>query len=43
VLRRELTVASAAVPAGPLELVRLAEVQTVWVSAHELRGGASAY
>jgi acyl-CoA reductase-like NAD-dependent aldehyde dehydrogenase len=43
VMRRIIQVPSAAVPAGPIELQRLAEVQTVWMSAYEPQGGASAY
>lgn len=43
VMRRMLAVDGAAAPATPIELQRLAEVQTVWMSAYEPRGGAAAY
>lgn len=43
VMRRIIQAGSAATPAGPIELQRLAEVQTVWMSAYEPRGGAAAY
>ncbi|MBX2798371.1 MAG: aldehyde dehydrogenase family protein [Myxococcales bacterium] len=43
VLRRFLTVDSAAAPATPMQLQALAEVQTVWVSAYEPSGGAPSY
>lgn len=43
VMRRMLVVPGAARPATPIELQKLAEVQTVWMSAYEPRGGAAAY
>lgn len=43
VLRRMLVVPGAAAPATPIQLQQLAEVQTVWVSAYEPRGGAPSY
>lgn len=43
VLRRIVRVGRAATPASPNELQGLAEVQTVWMSAYEPRGGAAAY
>jgi acyl-CoA reductase-like NAD-dependent aldehyde dehydrogenase len=43
VMRRLLQVGGAASPATPYELGKLAEVQTVWMSAYEPRGGAAAY
>jgi acyl-CoA reductase-like NAD-dependent aldehyde dehydrogenase len=43
VMRRMLQVPSAASPATPIELSKLAEVQTVWMSAYEPQGGAAAY
>jgi acyl-CoA reductase-like NAD-dependent aldehyde dehydrogenase len=43
VMRRMLTVDGAKAPATPIELQQLAEVQTVWMSAYEPRGGAPAY
>jgi acyl-CoA reductase-like NAD-dependent aldehyde dehydrogenase len=43
VMRRLLHAPSATTPASPFELGRLAEVQTVWMSAYEPRGGAAAY
>lgn len=43
VLRRIVRVGSAAKAATPFELQGLAEVQTVWMSAYEPRGGAAAY
>ena len=43
VMRRLLVVDGATKPATPIELQRLAEVQTVWMSAYEPRGGAAAY
>lgn len=43
VLRRIIHTARAATPASPIDLQRLAEVQTVWMSAFEPQGGAAAY
>lgn len=43
VMRRLLQVPGATPAATPIELVRLAEVQTVWMSAYEPRGGAAGY
>ncbi|MEQ1565213.1 MAG: aldehyde dehydrogenase family protein [Myxococcota bacterium] len=43
VMRRMLAVPGAAAAASPFELQRLCEVQTVWMSAYEPRGGAAAY
>ncbi|MCA9489613.1 MAG: aldehyde dehydrogenase family protein [Myxococcales bacterium] len=43
VMRRLLQVPGATSPATPIEMVRLAEVQTVWMSAYEPKGGAAAY
>lgn len=43
VMRRLLQVSGAGSPATPIELSKLAEVQTVWMSAYEPRGGAAAY
>jgi acyl-CoA reductase-like NAD-dependent aldehyde dehydrogenase len=43
VMRRVVRVGSAATPASPIEMQGMAEVQTVWMSAFEPRGGASAY
>jgi hypothetical protein len=43
VMRRILAVDGATKPATPIELSKLAEVQTVWMSAYEPRGGAAAY
>ncbi|HHO49636.1 MAG TPA: aldehyde dehydrogenase family protein [Deltaproteobacteria bacterium] len=43
VLRRMLVVPGAARPATPIQLQKLAEVQTVWVSAYEPQGGAPGY
>lgn len=43
VMRRIVIAARAARAAGPAELARLSETQTVWMSAYEPRGGASAY
>ena len=43
VMRRITKVRSAKQAATPIELQRLAEVQTVWMSAYEPRGGAPAY
>lgn len=43
VMRRMLVVPGAEAPATPFELAKLAEVQTVWMSAYEPRGGAAAY
>jgi acyl-CoA reductase-like NAD-dependent aldehyde dehydrogenase len=43
VMRRLLHVPSAQSPATPIELSKLAEVQTVWMSAYEPRGGAAGY
>ena len=43
VLRRIVRVGRATQPATPFELQGLAEVQTVWMSAYEPRGGAAAY
>ena len=43
VLRRVIRVGGAASPLTPIDLQRLAEVQTVWMSAYEPRGGAAAY
>lgn len=43
VMRRIVLTGRAARPAGPTELGRLGEVQTVWMSAYEPRGGAAAY
>jgi acyl-CoA reductase-like NAD-dependent aldehyde dehydrogenase len=43
VMRRLLQVPGASSPSTPIELARLAEVQTVWMSAYEPRGGAAGY
>lgn len=43
VMRRIVLTGRAERPAGPTELMRLAELQTVWMSAYEPRGGAAAY
>ncbi len=43
VLRRLLRVAGATHPATPLQLQALSEVQTVWMSAYEPKGGAPVY
>jgi len=43
VMRRIALRTSAAIPACPIELQQLAEVQTVWMSAYEPQGGAAAY
>lgn len=43
VMRRMIQVGPASSPATPYELGRLCEVQTVWMSAYEPRGGAAAY
>jgi acyl-CoA reductase-like NAD-dependent aldehyde dehydrogenase len=43
VMRRLCVMPGAARPATPFELARLCEVQTVWMSAYEPRGGAAAY
>lgn len=43
ILQRMVHVPSASVPADPLTLQSLAEVQTVWMSAYEPQGGAAAY
>lgn len=43
VMRRLIRVSGAKAPATPIELQRMAEVQTVWMSAYEPRGGAAAY
>lgn len=43
VMRRIVHAPRAEAPATPIELQRLAEVQTVWMSAYEPRGGAPAY
>lgn len=43
VMRRIHTIARAKEPAGPNELGRLSEMQTVWMSAFEPQGGAAAY
>ena len=43
VMRRLIQVPGAALPADPIALQRLAEVQTVWMSAYEPQGGAAAY
>ena len=43
VMRRIVQAKSAVTPATPIELGKLSEVQTVWMSAYEPRGGAPAY
>ena len=43
VLRRIVRAGTAAAPPTPMALQALAEVQTVWMSAYEPRGGAAAY
>ncbi len=43
VMRRIVRVPRADRPATPIEMQALAEVQTVWMSAYEPRGGAAAY
>lgn len=43
VMRRLLVVPGASAPATPIELSKLAEIQTVWMSAYEPRGGGPAY
>ena len=43
VMRRIVVTGRAARAAGPAELARLSEVQTVWMSAYEPRGGGAAY
>ena len=43
VMRRLLAVPGAEKAATPIELSKLAEVQTIWMSAYEPRGGAAAY
>jgi len=43
VMRRVVRVSGAKSPMNPLSLQRLAEVQTVWMSAYEPAGGASTY
>ena len=43
VMRRMVMVPSAAKAATPIELGKLSEVQTVWMSAYEPAGGAAAY
>jgi len=43
VIRRVARMGPAAQAAGPFELQRLAEVQTVWMSAYEPVGGAASY
>jgi acyl-CoA reductase-like NAD-dependent aldehyde dehydrogenase len=43
VMRRIVLGRPAAQPATPIELQQLAEVQTVWMSAYEPRGGAASY
>ena len=43
VMRRVLRVSGAGKPAPPIALQKLAEVQTVWMSAYEPKGGATAY
>ncbi|MEQ1508481.1 MAG: aldehyde dehydrogenase family protein [Myxococcota bacterium] len=43
VMRRLLAVPTGQVPASPIELAKLSEVQTVWMSAYEPRGGAAGY
>ena len=43
VMRRVIQRPSAAKPATPIELQQLAEVQTVWMSAFEPRGGSAVY
>jgi len=43
VMRRVLRVSAASEPAPPIALQKLAEVQTVWMSAYEPKGGATAY
>lgn len=43
VLRRIVRAPGAAKAATPIELQALSEVQTVWMSAYEPRGGAAAY
>lgn len=43
VLRRIIELPRAAAPATPMTLQRLAEIQTVWMSAYEPAGGAAAY
>jgi acyl-CoA reductase-like NAD-dependent aldehyde dehydrogenase len=43
VMRRMLTTEGAAKPAAPIDLSKLAEVQTVWMSSLEMKGGAAAY
>lgn len=43
VMRRIVLTSRATRPAAPSELARLSEVQTVWMSAYEPRGGGAAY
>lgn len=43
VMRRIVVATRAKTPATPAELMRLAEMQTVWMSAWEPAGGAAAY
>lgn len=43
VMRRVVRLGGARSPASPMDLQRLAEVQTVWMSAFEPTGGAAAY
>lgn len=43
VMRRMLRMPGAGEPASPADLQQLSEVQTVWMSAFEPRGGAAAY
>jgi hypothetical protein len=43
VMRRLITTEDATNPATPIELSKLAEVQTVWMSSLEMKGGAAAY
>lgn len=43
VMRRVIRVPTAGTPLTPLSLQRLAEVQTVWMSAYEPAGGAATY
>jgi acyl-CoA reductase-like NAD-dependent aldehyde dehydrogenase len=43
VIRRIVEMPPAARPAGPIELSKLAEVKTVWMSAYEPVGGGAAY
>ncbi len=43
VIRRVVTMPPAARPSGPIELGKLAETKTVWMSAYEPVGGGAAY